>query len=95
MSSATAMRAGIGPKGLPRKSVSRPAMMTLTPLLASFCTTSTIVASKNCASSMPTTSTSLEISSMLAGESIGVEGMLCESCETTRSSEYLTSMHGL
>ncbi len=50
---------------------------------------------KTGASSIPTTSTSLERSSILAGESIGVDGMLCESCDTTWSSEYLMSTAGL
>ena len=93
--SAVAISAGIGPKGLPVKSMSRPATITRTPLSASCRQTSTSPWSKNCASSMPTTSTSEVISRIFCAESTGVERIALASCETTSSSEYRTSMRGL
>ena len=86
-SSAMAHSPGIGPNGIPRKSISSPATMTRIPLLASWLHTSIRPSSKNCASSMPTTSISEVNSSMLADESIGVEDMMLLSCDTTSASE--------
>ena len=77
----------MGPKGLPAKSMSSPAMMTLTPESASWRQTSTRLWSKNWASSIPTTSTPEAINRMFWGESTGVERMALASCETTSSSE--------
>ena len=94
-SSAMAHNAGIGPKGLPRKSMSSPAMITLTPLLASWLHTSTSPSSRNCASSMPTTSMSDESSKMVPEVSTGVLTMELRSWLTTSSSEYLVSIAGL
>ena len=94
-SSATAHKAGIGPKGMPLKSRSSPATMTRVPRLASSLHTLTRFASKNCASSMPTTSVSDPKSRMLAEVSTGVEWMEFPSCDTTFSSSYRVSMAGL
>ena len=54
-SSAVDINAGIGPKGLPLKSISKPATITRTPPLARSLQTFTISSSKNWASSIPTT----------------------------------------
>ena len=61
--------------------------MTRTPLSASSRHTPTMLSSKNCASSMPTTSTPADMSRMFCGESTGVERMAFASCDTTCSSE--------
>jgi len=66
---------GIGPNGFPLKSISNPAMITRIPLLASWLHTSIKPLSKNCASSIPTTSISEVNSKMLADESMGVEAI--------------------
>ena len=67
--------------------MSSPATITRTPLSASCRQTSTMLSSKNWASSIPTTSTSEAMSRMFCGDSTGVERMAFASCETTSSSE--------
>lgn len=52
---------GIEPNGSPLKSRSRPDAMTLFPCSASFLTTETISESKNCISSIATTSSSAQM----------------------------------
>src|SRR6476469_4643991 len=52
------MSCGIGPNGSPRKSVSVPARITRMPRAASVTTRAMIPASRNCASSIATTSAS-------------------------------------
>ena len=86
---------GMGPKGTPLKSVSSPATMTRTPLLARVWQTSTRLSSKNWASSMPTTCTSPGRSRISDGDDTGVDSILWKSCETTSTSEYLRSIAGL
>ena len=82
-----AHKPGIGPKGTPLKSMSSPATITLTPLLAKVLHTSMSPMSRNCASSMPTTSISEESSSIDELLSTGVLMMECWSWLTTSSSE--------
>ena len=69
--------------------------MTRTPRLANSLHTSTRPSSKNCASSIPTTSISVESSNILADESTGVDAIELLSCDTTSSMEYRVSMAGL
>ena len=61
--------------------------MTLTPCEASLLQASVRPSSKNCASSMPTTSTFPAISSSVCDDSTGVERSECPSCDTTSSFE--------
>ena len=61
--------------------------MTRLPRLASSRHTPTRPASKNCASSMPTTWASSAKSKRLADDSTGVDGSMLLSCETTSASE--------
>ena len=93
--SATAINCGIGPKGLPSKSISNPAIITRTPLLASLLHTFTNSRSKNWASSIATTSTSLASNKILELEGTGVLLMALASCDTTSISWYRVSILGL
>ena len=78
-------QSGIGPKGLPVKSMSRPATITRTPLSASCRQTSTSPGRRT-ASSMPTTSTSEVISRMFCAPNLPAwERIALASCETTPS----------
>ena len=88
-------QAGMGPKGTPLKSMSSPATMTRMPLLASSLHTATSPSSKNCASSMPTTSMSDDSSNIDEDESTGVLIMELRSWLTTSISEYRVSRAGL
>ena len=70
-----------------RVEIFKPAIITLIPLFASWLHTSIKLLSKNCASSIPTTSISEVNNNILADESIGVEEIALLSCETTSASE--------
>jgi len=87
--------AGMGPKGWPLKSISSPATITRTPLLANLLHTSGRSASKNCASSMPITCTSPASNSIEEALSTGIDGMEFALCDTSAFSKYLVSFLGL
>src|ERR1700712_2443601 len=93
--SAIAISAGIGPKGLPLKSISKPATITRTPLLASFVQTLGSSSSKNWASSIPTTCTSLPSNKIDEELSTGVDCMELALCDTTAVSSKRVSVFGL
>ncbi len=93
--SALASREGMGPKGRPVKSISRPAIMMRTPARVRRSATSQILSSKNWASSIPTTSIPTARAGMAAGLATGIQGMREASCETMCTVSYRVSVAGL
>jgi hypothetical protein len=86
---------GMGPKGSRRKSWSRPAAMTREPPSASKRATSAITRSKNCTSSIPTTSKPRARASSSATDETGTAGMRRPAWLTTSKASKRSSMCGL
>ena len=93
--SAMAISCGIAPNGRPLKSISKPAIITRTPVSASVAQTSGRWLSKNWASSIPTTRMWPLKGKMAVAFSTAFEGMELRLCDTKALLSYLVSATGL
>src|SRR5579884_3824153 len=101
ISSATASNRGMGSKGRPRKSVSRPATMTLLPKSAKRVQTPIRPSPRNWASSIPTTSVrGFSFSRISSALATGSEGIPSPECDTISKriplvNDRLENLHSL